>query len=244
MRAVVKSSLVRQVHEVLREEIMRLRLRPGEKVRVDALATTLGVSRTPVRDALNLLVEEGLVELRPRVGYFVVRLTPRDVVEISEVRKIIETYALQQALPDFTDQEILAMEEELLSLMSLPPTQQAAAFERVDRQFHLLLIERSGNRHLGEVAQRIHAFVEMMRHLNVRVPQAIAEHLRIVRAMKRRDAEDASRLLAEHIDNVREVILSQMAGEASPGQSEPAPSQPEAPAAAGRPRRLVGGALR
>ena len=213
MRSLVKSSLVKQVQEVLRDEIINLRLKPGEKIHVDRLAERFGVSRTPVREALSLLVEEGLVELAPRVGFFVIRLSARDVEEISDVRKMIELYALDQALAHMTDEEIDALEQELLEAMRLPRDQRPGVFDRVDRRFHMRLIERSGNLRLQQLAERIYAFVEMMRHLNVRPDQAMSEHLEIVRAMRRRDAAEARRLLALHIDNVKAVILEQVASQ-------------------------------
>ncbi|MBE3597796.1 MAG: GntR family transcriptional regulator [Limnochordaceae bacterium] len=207
MKHVVNKSLVSQIHDVLREDIVSLRLAPGARIAVDAMARRFGVSRTPVRDALNWLVEERLVQLSPRVGYFVVQLTPQDVEEIADVRKMIELYALDRAFGRFEPGELEAMEQELEQTLALPDRRRREAFDRIDRRFHMRLIARSGNRRLQELAERIYVFVDIMRHLNVRPVEALHEHLAIVRAMRAGDRERATRLLAEHIDNVKAVIL-------------------------------------
>lgn len=207
-RGVVSSSLVKQIQRLLRSDIVNLRLSPGEKISIPALAARFGVSRTPVREALNLLVEEGLVRLAPRVGYFVVRLTPRDIQEISDVRAMIELYALERGMARLSDDTLEAMERELRELQAMPPGPRASGFKKVDARFHRQLIACSGNRRLEAIAERIHAFVDLMRSLNVRPDAAIEEHLAIVQAMRRRDVAEARRLLALHIGNVKAVLLA------------------------------------
>ena len=218
MKEIVNQSLVEQIHRILQEEITSVRLAPGEKLAVDKLAKRFGVSRTPVREALNLLVEEGLARVVPRVGYFVVAITAKDVEDISDVRKMCELYAMDRAIRRLTDAEIDSLEQRLLSTMALPdPRERETVFRDVDSEFHSELIARSGNRRLQQIADRIYVFVRLMRHLNDRTDAAMEEHLAIIRAMRRRDAEEAKRLLAEHIDNVQAAILEGLGARLSLG---------------------------
>lgn len=201
------SSLVEQIREVLREDIVSLRLAPGVKLNVFSLAEQFGVSRTPVRDALQLLVEEGLVVVSPRVGCYVVQLSAEDVREISGIRKMIELYAFPLALRNLSPAEIAGFHERTLAVRDLPYADRRRAFEQLDREFHRELIRRAGNRRLAELAGRIHAFVDLMRNLNVRVDGALAEHLAILEAMRAGDEAEARRRLEAHLDAVTEAIL-------------------------------------
>ncbi|MGE5507835.1 MAG: GntR family transcriptional regulator [Chitinophagales bacterium] len=205
-RQIRKSSLVEQIRAVLREEIVSLRLAPGQKLNVISLSEQFGVSRTPIRDALQLLVEEGLVVVAPRVGWYVVKLSDDDVREISGIRKMIELFAFDQArLPLAAVEE---MRRATLALKEVPPAERRRAFERLDRKFHLDLIRSAGNNRLFEFSARIHAFVDVMRNLNRRVDEALEEHLAILEALYRGDREGARRALAAHLDAVTGAILA------------------------------------
>lgn len=214
-RRIRTSSLAEQIRNVLREEIVSLRLAPGGKLNVVSLSEQFGVSRTPVRDALQLLVEEGLVVVTPRVGWYVVRLSDEDIREISGIRKMIELYAFEPALTRLSPAAVEEMHRATLAIRALPPAEQRRAFERLDRKFHTDLIRSAGNGRLFELSARIHAFVDVMRNLNVRVEGAVEEHLAILEAMRRQDVEGARRALEAHLDAVTEAILA-----SSPSEKE------------------------
>ncbi|MGE5576285.1 MAG: GntR family transcriptional regulator [Syntrophothermus sp.] len=205
---IINSSLVEQIRNVLREDIVSLRLAPGEKLNVIALAEHFGVSRTPIRDALQLLVEEGLVIVVPRVGYYVVQLSAEDVREISGIRKMIELYAFDLAMLHMTPETIEEMYRQALAVKNLPGDKRRSAFERLDRAFHADIIRYADNRRLLELSARIHVFFDLMRNLNVRVEEALEEHLAILRPMRNGDVAEARKMLELHLDTVTKAILS------------------------------------
>jgi len=205
---ITNSSLVEQIRNVLREDIVSLRLAPGEKLNVISLAEQFGVSRTPVRDALQLLVEEGLVIVAPRVGYYVVQLYAEDVREISGIRKMMELYAFGLALQNMEQVVIEEMYQEVLAVKALPGDQRRGAFERLDRKFHADIIRFAGNSRLLDLSARIHAFFDLMRNLNVRVDEALEEHLAIIQAMREGDVAKAQKMLELHLDTVTKANLS------------------------------------
>lgn len=209
-RCIVNTSLVEQIREILREDIVSLRLPPGTRLAVDSLAERFGVSRTPVRDALNALVEEGLVVLAPRVGYYVVELSLEDVEEISDIREMIELYALRRAMKTMRQSDITALLEETRALRSLGDDERRRVFEQLDRRFHVEVIRAAGNNRLYDLSARILALVDLMRNLNVRVDEALDEHIAILEAMQKGDAPLAQRLLQEHLEGVRKAIVSRM----------------------------------
>ncbi|MBE3574465.1 MAG: GntR family transcriptional regulator [Firmicutes bacterium] len=210
-------SLVEQIYKILHDDIVSLRLAPGQKLSVDSLVRRFGVSRTPVRDALNILVTDGLVTLSPRVGYFVVSLTPLDVEEISDIRKMIELYALPRAVRQITPAEIGRMEQETRRIQQLPESERRQTFERVDRSFHLDLIRLAGNKRLVEMFTEISAFIDLMRHLDVRINDALNEHLAILQAMREGNEAAAAKQLETHLENVKHAVLTRFAAEAKAG---------------------------
>lgn len=217
---ITKSSLAEQIRGVLREEIVTLRRVPGEKLNVISLAEEYGVSRTPVRDALQLLVEEGLVVVAPRVGWYVVKLTEEDIREISGIRRMIEVYAFEQALAHSDPVAIDEMYRATLALKDLPPAERGPAFQQLDRKFHTDLVRSAGNNRLLELSARIHAFVDVMRNLNVRVDMAVDEHLAILEARRRGDAAAARQALQAHLDAVTDAILLAMSRAAGPDRNQ------------------------
>lgn len=217
---IVSTSLVEQIRGILREDIVSLQLPPGTRLAVDSLAERFGVSRTPVRDALNALVEEGLVMLAPRVGYYVVELSAQDVEEIADIREMIELYALRRAMKEMRPQDIDMLLKETRSVRSLSGDERRRAFERLDRRFHTEMIRAANNRRLGDLSARILALVDLMRNLNVRVDKALDEHIAILEAMQKGDAALAQRLLQDHLEGVRRAIISEMTREKSPAPAK------------------------
>lgn len=218
---IVNSTLVEQIRTVLREDIVSLRLKPGEKLTVDALADRFGVSRTPVRDGLNALVEEGLVVVAPRVGYYVVELTLNDIHEICGIRKMMEIYAMQSASEsDVLLNRVDEMLEEHIRVRQLSGAIKQEAFEGLDKEFHNQIIHASGNGRLIDIFMRTNSFVDLMRNLNTRVETAIEEHISMLQALQRKDTESATRLLEIHLDLVEEAIAEQMIEESRTNRNE------------------------
>ncbi len=204
---IISNSLAEQTRIILREDIVRLRLKPGSRLTVEALAERFGVSRTPVRDALNALAEEGLVVIVPRVGYYVVDLSAEDIQEISGIRKMVELYAFQFAMRNITNRRIETLLRETREVRLLPKTEKKRVFEIMDREFHLELISAANNERLVDFFMPIATFVDLMRNLNVRVDDALEEHLVILEAMYAGDMVSAKTALEKHLDIVEATVL-------------------------------------
>lgn len=215
-KRIQKSSLVEQIRNALREEIVSLRLLPGQRLNVIALAEEFGVSRTPIRDALQLLVEEGLVVVVPRVGWYVFKLSDEDIREFSGIRRMIELYAFGEALKRLSPAAVDEMYRATRAVKDLPASERRRVFARLDRKFHVDLIRSAGNNRLLELSARIHSFVDVMRNLNVRVEGAVDEHLAILEAMRRGDREGARRALEAHLDAVTEAVLASREAQPQP----------------------------
>ncbi len=97
IKMIKHSNLSHRIYEILKDQIINEELAPGERLLDDKLASSFGVSRTPVREALTRLTSEGLVEITPRSGIYVKKLTRKDVEEIYKIRKVLEGLAAREA---------------------------------------------------------------------------------------------------------------------------------------------------
>jgi len=205
-----KKSLADQISKELQERIVNVEIEQGEKINVSALEKEFGVSRAPVREALQRLVDKGLVEVRPRVGYFAIDLSSKQIKDLCELRKLLETYSLKESIEHVEKSKLNYLLQESIDLQQKNHTHDELRkkFDRTDEQLHKAIIDNSQNEFLKDFTERIHNLIALTRHLNERIEEAIDEHIYILRAMKERNKENATEALTVHLDNVEKEILS------------------------------------
>lgn len=212
----VYTDLTEQTYRVLRDRILSRQLKPGDKISVPDVARGLGVSRTPVTDALKRLAGEGLVRIVPRRGTFVTELTARDVVEFFEIRQLVELYAVECVIRAGEIDRFLQEIEQSMARMRRAMTNgdygDYEAFMDGDRDLHLRLVSYTRNERLIDIytSMNVHMQVARAHYLgsveNAR--QAQAEHDAFVSALRTGDLDRAKEALSKHISNVKARILS------------------------------------
>ncbi len=204
------SALRDTAYTALKQEIMAGTLLPGVQLLPAELADNLAMSRTPVRDALNALQQEGLVEILPRRGYFVSRVTIRDVEEIFDLRLILETASAARAAGRIGEGEI----ERLATLSRrfvAGDVDSYKAYLRENEEFHLTVAAATGNRLLREALARV--FDQMQRFLILRLELSqdaddmLAEHHLLLDAFRARDAARAAEAMRVAIEHARDAVL-------------------------------------
>jgi len=209
-----RTDLTEQTYQVLKDHILRRQFQPGERISVDDVAQHLGVSRTPVTDALKRLAVEGLVVIMPRRGSFVSSLTAKDVAELFDVRAIVELYAAQRIVSQGKAEEFLRRIELPMQRMRQATTsgdyRDYPAFMDGDRDFHLALVDLAGNDRLARVYAELNVHIQVSRahYLNTveDAVQALREHDAIIAAFRAADAQAVAQTLSHHITNVRNRI--------------------------------------
>jgi DNA-binding GntR family transcriptional regulator len=194
------------VFDILRENILGRGFRPGDRLDVRALADQLGVSATPVKDAVTRLAAEGLVEIRPRSGTFVAELAPDAVAETFEIRRALECLAAERVVSRLTP-DLLARFEAIVEAMERPVSSERdrAEHERKNVELHTLLVEASANRRLAELYRSLNAHLTIARIHSRRRPdderleQERREHRAILEALAARDAAALVNALDRHI---------------------------------------------
>ncbi|MFT4084812.1 MAG: GntR family transcriptional regulator [Nocardioides sp.] len=189
------------VFDKLHERIVGGQLAPGDRIDPTEVAASLGVSRTPVREALLQLEAQGLVERLPYRGVVVTAVDAADVEDIAALRIHLETMAVRAALPHLTEDDTRHMESihrELLAAVASPDAQRS--FSELNRDFHLTLYRAAGSPTLLRLISDLSARAERLRlHFDVRHGRAMDDHARILAACQTGDVDEAVAATRDHI---------------------------------------------
>ncbi len=205
------------VYQMIRQGILDQTFRPGDRLELEELAGKLDVSVTPVKDAINRLANEGLVEIRARIGTFVSRISLEDLAQTLEIRCALETHAAIRAAELASESDIRKLQD-LCDEMSksVQNSQERIQHEELNRRFHQTIVELSGNYRLIELYNGLNAHITMARvHYaseawRDRLPQETFEHKRIVDCLKRRDGLATAQALREHIQSAAASLVNDM----------------------------------
>lgn len=201
----------RMVHTILQQRILDGVLRPGERIDLDAIASELAVSRTPVRTALRQLESEGLVTIYPHRAVMVSELSADDLEQIYAVRIHLETLAAQMAVPNLTDADIAEIRRIHREIIQGIDEANLASFAEKDRAFHLGLYRAANNKFLSRLIDDLRK--ASLRFLTVyasveRLPNAIAEHEEMIAAAEAHDAEQVVQLIQKNLEHTCTVAAT------------------------------------
>lgn len=188
----------------IRDAIVAGELGLGSKLSEQRLADALGVSRSPVRDALAALQAEGLVKIERSRGTFVFTPDPDEVDDLCEYRAVLETFAIRKAIERNPETLIQQLRNAQTDMQKALKTENSVLYTQGDLQFHKSIIEASGNRAVRDAYHRTISPVKALRtHLftimNERLDRSLNEHTGIIQACIDKDAERAALRLKEHI---------------------------------------------
>ena len=205
-----KYSLRGRVFKKIRGDILIGKYKEHEELKETAIGTELGVSRTPVREALRQLELEGLVKIVPNKGAYVTGITAKDVRDIYKIRAKLEGLCARWATDAITQEQIEQLEE-ITYLSEFHAKRQN--FEQVfelDSRFHEALYISSNSKILDHVLTDFHAYVQRVRRMTisspVRAPKSNEEHKQILEAIKEKDPDKAEKLATTHIMNTIKSI--------------------------------------
>lgn len=191
------SGLTEQVFRRIRADIMSLRLQPGAKISVHDLVQELGVSQTPVREALSMLEANGLVVKTHLIGYVTApRMDRTQLDELFEFRLLVEPYGAHKAARTMAQSEI-----ERLSELLVAPSASQDAFGDMDAAFHSLIAQGSGNHLIAEALRRLHIHVHIFRSsFGAEIAEeAMLEHGAVIKAITARNGRDAEAAMRRHL---------------------------------------------
>ena len=200
------------LNEVAYEEIKKMiltgELAQGERILLDKMAERMNLSITPVREALNKLAQEDLIQMTPRTSYEVVRLDKDDIIDILDIRELLETFALRSAGNDLKSFPV----KELSDLFKKPyPPENYMQFIEADIRLHETIITRAKNRKLKKLFDFIYNGIRILAipsaKVQGRMKKSNQEHLALLEAIGEGDIEKAVERLSYHIQQVKLLLL-------------------------------------
>lgn len=210
-------TLNERVYRQIRQAVITGEIPTRMRLDEQSLATEMGVSRTPIREAIGKLTKEGLVEHRPYQGNFVRTFSARQVNDLYEVRKTLEALAVRLAVPRLTPDDLSALGVILDEVRAALDASDMVAYAEADRRFHSAVADCSGNETLVESLDRLGLQIQLVRTVANHDPATVARtaHQRpeILAALEAHDTARAVWLMEEHIESVRRAVAAQLTAE-------------------------------
>jgi GntR family transcriptional regulator, rspAB operon transcriptional repressor len=198
------------LYAALRDLIVRAELAPGERLSETELGDRLGVSRTPIREALGRLRDDRLVEVRPQIGTFVARISPRSVSDAQFIREALECTAVRVAAELVDEESMAQLEENLRAQERATDRIDIDSWQLLDDTYHRQICDLSGHPAVWPVNERAKSHLNRLRRLSLTMPEylpsMIEDHRAVADAVGRHDPDVAESALREHLRAVlREV---------------------------------------
>ena len=198
-------SLRDQAYAALKQMIMDADIYAHpEEIRLDErqLSQALGVSRTPIREAMTLLEQEGFLRTEPRRGVFIVRKTKKQIVEMIEMWAALESMAARLATVNASDADIAELRRMFDEFRTTTPAEHIDEYSDANIAFHQAIIRLSGSHLMGKTIENLFIHVRAIRKMTIsqsdRAARSIIDHMRIIEALEARDTELAERLVRQH----------------------------------------------
>ncbi len=198
----------------IKDMVLRYELRPGQRLEHQALAERLGMSRTPVREALGRLTEEGFVTRIPHKGYSVPEITEAEARELFDLRECLELYGVEKAINNCTDADIRELKSILGSYKEAISLGISRQMFLVDENFHLKIAEIAGSAILKRMLTTLFEKIIMKRTIEGISPvsglTSYRRHLKIFKAIESRDPKEARQQIREHVQTGKKAVLDQI----------------------------------
>ncbi|WNS75769.1 GntR family transcriptional regulator [Bacillus sp. DTU_2020_1000418_1_SI_GHA_SEK_038] len=214
MRRIIHNvSLADQAYNLLKKDISSAVLAPEQELPEEKLAADLGISRTPLREALKRLATEGLIVLQKGRPATVATFTKEDSLEYMELRQVLEIHNIEKIMPLLDQLLFDELKENLEHQLEAVQQNHYHNFIDLDREFHLILVSRNGNSKFQEMIHQINtgvnrAFLLLSNTLHVSAYEAYEEHVTLVEALESKDVSLAKEKMLKHLQNVEKRFLS------------------------------------
>ncbi len=198
-----------QIYAEIFRRIADGNIREQLRLKEEELAREFNVSRSPIREVLQLLAQDGLIELFPNRGAVAKSLTPDDIEEVYEIRQRLEPLALEHAVPRLS---LETLRDFRLKMSNLTTTKDYVLMSDLDRDFHKYIIETSNKKRLINMLNQLLRLLMNFRYQGFHDPaiskRVADEHIALIDTLMLRKTEEAKRLMAEHIDNSKNATLN------------------------------------
>ena len=199
-----------QIADMLRDMIMTGKLKEGDKVNEGKLCETMGISKTPLREALRVLSVEGLIRLIPDRGAFVTKPEFEEITEMFDVMSLLEGFCASEACQKMTSNNFARLEKLHAKLEENFERHDQEEYIRINNQYHSLVQEIAGNRTLNQIVDGLRKKILLYRFQSLNLPErfasSIREHRDLLEAFRQRNHPRAEALMREHLQNQSQAL--------------------------------------
>jgi len=214
IRSLKRENLSNQVFEQIKEMIVRGTIPAGKRMIESEIAESMGISRTPVREAVHKLEAEGLLNPLPKGGYVVRGLDISDIEETFEIRSILESFASYLAAHRHSNKEIVPLEEKMEEFQRYLDKHDLKELARINTEFHELLYTLSRSPRLVKMIHNLRDEIYFLRKIILRSVDMARlsnkDHREIIKAIKKREAKKVERLVRDHILRGKEFVINEI----------------------------------
>lgn len=217
------TTISQQAYEIIKEDIFSGRYAPGSWLQEKTIAEELGISRSPVREALRMLVADGIATVTPNKGIFVRTYTPKDIENIFEVREAIENYAMIHTRPEVIQQHRAQLEEEISQFHKLHRTDDLETYIRLDANFHHQIVEMNANDLMTSLYEKAenqnHQFRIISLTSQKRFDESEQEHAAILENLLSGRKKEACKVNSRHLSLARDQVIDYLNHQSDPAQN-------------------------
>lgn len=204
-------SLAQRVYGALKDAILTLALRPGEMLRKPEICAGLGISRSPVAEAVARLAAEGLIDVVPQAGSYVARFSMDEIREGAFLREALEGATVAHVAPMISEETLIVLRRNLRLQEALVADGDIEGFYQQDAQMHAVILGASGFRRIAAMSETAWVHVNRARRLVLprpgRVAETLAEHRQILTALEARDAAAAAEAMRHHLSRLVPLLV-------------------------------------
>jgi DNA-binding GntR family transcriptional regulator len=210
MKVIEKKTLHEEIANNLRELIMSGELQEGDKIKEDKLCSSMGISKTPLREALRVLSVEGLIRLVPNRGSFVSTPTFEEIREMFDVMSVLEGVCARAAAEKMGEKDLAALEKLHKKLEENHRRKAQREYIRINNQYHSFVQKLAGNRTLNQIVNGLRQKILLYRYQSLNLPerfaQSIQEHRDLLEAFRNKDPKKAETLMRRHLKKQCEAL--------------------------------------
>lgn len=210
----VKDSLTDRAYKEIKNWIIHYKLKPGVQLRIDEFSAALGMSQTPIREALSKLEHEHLVDRHPQKGYVVRPLNLKDVSDIYDLRMALEVVAAEEAATRMKDTDRMRLSHLLEEVGILIKKAEKARVLALEQEFHMRIMEATGNWLLAEILGSLFDRIWMIQNVNIltsdHLIDAHKQHMEIYKALEKADPSKSAALMKKHLKFTKKFVLSRL----------------------------------
>ena len=202
------------VFENLKQAIVRGDFSPGNRLVESRIAEAMGISRTPVREAIHKLEREGLIKKLPQGGFYVLNLSREEIEETFGIRSVLESYAARLAAIKHQRQELEPLEEKIEAFQYFLNRGEMEALLKINTEFHSLLYAMSRSpklvKMINDLQDQIYRFRRIILKIEIMAKTSNDDHRQMLSAMKMRDADRVETLVRQHILRGQKIVLKEL----------------------------------